>query len=447
MVCDSYTHVGLDGPGILVTNNGYCQATSSYAFFNHYHIKCLNGGQANLAASTTDFGRYGLVVDGRSPNAIFTATTTATAADGDTVFTIGAPSAGAGWYGSSTRPQSNMLVDIGGNTYPILSATANGAGWDVTISRPDPSDRAVNLGLDGAVASGSAVSFYLRSMISSSGHTMEYVGSGTNYSALPENGGVPIEANQVVELNDGKVWTAITDHNGKFKVGDFFTVDQQTSAIFVSSGSLNVDLENLVVDPSGNAVIGANLDLSGSSILDSSGNVTIADILSMNGNRIIDVTDPTQPQDAATKNYVDSANSAQDSTIATKLPLAGGTMTGAITFAAGQTIDGYVSETATTGSAELPSGTTAERDGTPNAGYIRFNTDVAQFEGYDGASWTSVGGGATGAGGDQVFYENDQTVTTNYTITTNKNAVTAGPVTVNSGVTVTIPTGSNWVVV
>ena len=76
MVCDSYTHVGLDGPGILVTNNGYCQATSSYAFFNHYHIKCLNGGQANLAASTTDFGRYGLIADGRSTSAVFTATTT-----------------------------------------------------------------------------------------------------------------------------------------------------------------------------------------------------------------------------------------------------------------------------------------------------------------------------------------------------------------------------------
>jgi hypothetical protein len=42
MVCDSYTHVGLNGPGILVVNNGYCQATSSYAFFNKYHIKCRN---------------------------------------------------------------------------------------------------------------------------------------------------------------------------------------------------------------------------------------------------------------------------------------------------------------------------------------------------------------------------------------------------------------------
>lgn len=57
------------------------------------------------------------------------------------------------------------------------------------------------------------------------------------------------------------------------------------------------------------------------------------------------------------------------------------------------------------------------------------------------------GGGATGGGSDAVFYENEQTVTTNYTISTNKSAMSAGPITINSGVTVTVPTGSRWVVV
>lgn len=59
----------------------------------------------------------------------------------------------------------------------------------------------------------------------------------------------------------------------------------------------------------------------------------------------------------------------------------------------------------------------------------------------------SGGGGATGAGTDAIFWENDQVVTASYTITTNKNAMTAGPITVNSGVTVTIPSGSVWTVV
>jgi hypothetical protein len=78
---------------------------------------------------------------------------------------------------------------------------------------------------------------------------------------------------------------------------------------------------------------------------------------------------------------------------------------------------------------------------------IRFNIDLTQFEGYNGSAWGTIGGGATGGGSDRVFYENDQVVTTNYTLTSNKNAMTAGPVTINSGITVTVPSGANWVVV
>jgi hypothetical protein len=55
--------------------------------------------------------------------------------------------------------------------------------------------------------------------------------------------------------------------------------------------------------------------------------------------------------------------------------------------------------------------------------------------------------GAQGGGSDQIFYENGQTVTTNYSISASKNAVTAGPVTINTGITVTVPSGSTWVVV
>ena len=101
----------------------------------------------------------------------------------------------------------------------------------------------------------------------------------------------------------------------------------------------------------------------------------------------------------------------------------------------------------TTTALELPDGTTGQRPGSPVAGMIRYNTTLSTFEGYKASAWGAIGGGATGGGSDDVFYENGQTVTTNYTLTTNKNAVTAGPVTINSGVTVTIPSGSSWVVV
>ena len=94
----------------------------------------------------------------------------------------------------------------------------------------------------------------------------------------------------------------------------------------------------------------------------------------------------------------------------------------------------------------LPIGTTAQRP-TGSAGKIRFNSTTTKFEGYNGTTWASVGGGATGGGSDQVFIENGQTVTTDYTISTSYNAGTFGPVSINSGVTVTVPTGLVWSVI
>ena len=105
-----------------------------------------------------------------------------------------------------------------------------------------------------------------------------------------------------------------------------------------------------------------------------------------------------------------------------------------------------VGKTGSTGSAVVPAGTQAQRDGSPTAGYFRFNSDTSSFEGYNGTAWGSVGGGATGGGNDAVFVENDQTVTTDYTITSGKSASSAGPITIDDGVTVTIPDGSRWVV-
>lgn len=65
----------------------------------------------------------------------------------------------------------------------------------------------------------------------------------------------------------------------------------------------------------------------------------------------------------------------------------------------------------------------------------------------NGMEWVVAEAGATGGGTDKIFYENGQTVTTNYTITNNTNAMSAGPVTINSGIAVTIGTGENWTIV
>jgi hypothetical protein len=91
-------------------------------------------------------------------------------------------------------------------------------------------------------------------------------------------------------------------------------------------------------------------------------------------------------------------------------------------------------------------GSTATRPATPIAGLVRLNTDTAKFEGYNGSVWSGIGGGATGGGSDAVFIENNRTVTTSYTIPTTNSAMSTGPITINAGVVVTVPTGCKWVI-
>lgn len=102
--------------------------------------------------------------------------------------------------------------------------------------------------------------------------------------------------------------------------------------------------------------------------------------------------------------------------------------------------------TAPTGAFVTPAGTTAQRDVSPVNGYFRFNTTTSNWEGYNGTVWKAVGGGATGGGADEIFVENGQNVTVNYTIPSTRNAMSTGPITVDSGVVVTVSSGSRWVV-
>jgi hypothetical protein len=277
-VINEFTQICLDGPGLLVCNNGYAQAVSFFGLFCHYHAKALSGGQINMEVGTTDFGRYGLIADGKSSSAIFTATANGAASAGAVTFAINAPTASGTWFGDANRPAINMLVQIGADIYPILSSGPNGSGWNVTISRPNPSNRAENLGLISSHANGATVSFFLRSMISTASHTMEYAGSGTDYRALPENGGVPVETNEAISRNNGKVWLTSTDQSGKFKVGDTFQVDQQTGFVTIDPNSYST---NLVTDLS--PELGGDLDVLARSIYSSVGNVRFNDNVELIG--------------------------------------------------------------------------------------------------------------------------------------------------------------------
>ena len=113
----------------------------------------------------------------------------------------------------------------------------------------------------------------------------------------------------------------------------------------------------------------------------------------------------------------------------------------------GSTLSKVTTKTSDTGSSIVASGTTAQRDGSASAGMLRFNSTDTSFEGYNGSAWGSIGGGASGGGSNAVFYENDQTVSVNYTIPADKNAMSTGTITVNSGITVTVSSGARYVVI
>ena len=119
--------------------------------------------------------------------------------------------------------------------------------------------------------------------------------------------------------------------------------------------------------------------------------------------------------------------------------------------AASPTMTGDVTMSST-GFLKIPLGTDAQQPGQSGApaaalGQLRYNSTQNRFEGYKNTGWGEIGGGAgaTGGGTDQVFFESDQAVTTNYTLTASKNAHTVSP-TINAGVTVTVPSGAILVI-
>jgi hypothetical protein len=95
-----------------------------------------------------------------------------------------------------------------------------------------------------------------------------------------------------------------------------------------------------------------------------------------------------------------------------------------------------------TGQIKLPSGTTAERSGTPVNGMIRYNSTNSEFEGYSAGAWGGVGG----AQANGTIVVNKRVVTSVYTMDAVYNGFSIGPIDIDTGGSVTIPSGSRWIV-
>jgi hypothetical protein len=95
-----------------------------------------------------------------------------------------------------------------------------------------------------------------------------------------------------------------------------------------------------------------------------------------------------------------------------------------------------------TGSITLPKGTTGQQP-TPTSGMVRFNTSTSKFEGYDGTTWGPLGGGNKT---DTGLWQNVATITENQVIASGYNASSVGPITLAPGITITVPSGSTYIV-
>jgi len=111
----------------------------------------------------------------------------------------------------------------------------------------------------------------------------------------------------------------------------------------------------------------------------------------------------------------------------------------AVGGALGVTGDGTFSGT---GQVKLPAGTTAQRSGSPVDGMLRYNTDLDSFEGYVDGIWGGIGGAQAGG----AIMTNKSTASVSYTIAAGENGLSVGPITVGSGITITVSSGQRWLV-
>jgi hypothetical protein len=213
MIVGFLTAINRGGKGVHITNSGYSQLVNIYTIANEVGVLCESGGFCTLNGSDSSIGTYGLKADGHGPEL----------AHGNT---YGTSTGGTFMLRNVTAPlhvNQVMTIDGDDNFYSIDTLSqVDGLTWQVSIQEIYST----------SLPSGATVRFYQRSAIIASGHTFEYVGAGTDpATALPQYGGVPIEANEVVQTNGGRVTFTSTDHKGNFKIGANLTINQTTGTI------------------------------------------------------------------------------------------------------------------------------------------------------------------------------------------------------------------------
>ena len=214
MVVDAYTQYNQGGIGIHMLNRGYTQLVSVFTICCNQAILCESGGFCSITNSNSSFGTYGLVADGVSVS-LYSGLSNGIDQVGSIIVIDGL----------TQRPNYGDAVKFASDAeyYTVIASTELvGGSSTVTIEET----------IATPIADDTAVTFHQRSLISASSHTFEYVGTGNDIStALPELGGFPVQANEVIETNAGKVYYTSTDQEGDFRIGGELTINRDTGTI------------------------------------------------------------------------------------------------------------------------------------------------------------------------------------------------------------------------
>jgi hypothetical protein len=215
MIVGFFTIINRGGKGIHIVNSGYSQLVNIYTIACDIGIKVESGGFCTLNGSDCSIGNYGLIADGVGP----LQTSGALESEQFGTFVLNTLTDG--------QPHVNTVMLIDGDPvyYTIDTILPNqpSAGKSTVV---------IQQVYTGTPAPGTTIEFFTRSSIIASAHTFEYVGAGTNpATALPQYGGIPIEANEVIATNGAVITFTSTDQKGNFKVGDGFTISQATGTI------------------------------------------------------------------------------------------------------------------------------------------------------------------------------------------------------------------------
>jgi hypothetical protein len=278
MVMDSFTQFNEGGKGIHITNNGYAQLVSTFTICCTEGVICETGGSCSINTSNCSFGLSGLVATGKSPAPVLYGNLLndiTTLTNQLVIYNLGTNTSPTFYRSRQAFPndfqpypgQVFELIDRGyvsasgaltaknSNVFfTILSASKIFSipgipGWVCVIELESNYSFADDISFDASSFSptitkingrdsapiaplGAEAVFYIRSTITTSAHTMEYIGTGTTLlSAIPQRGGITDVTKEVIFDDVGRVFFTSTNQFGDFRIGLDLTIVQSTGTI------------------------------------------------------------------------------------------------------------------------------------------------------------------------------------------------------------------------